>query len=79
MVIFCTKCLLITITTTNCVILRRCVATCFSHYVVILRPFKYIKTKITIADIIYGVSLRSQYDPIRDVCKCSFRDDYVMA
>ena len=31
------------------IILHRCTATCFNHYVVILRPLKYIKPKITIA------------------------------
>jgi ABC-type uncharacterized transport system permease subunit len=46
--------LLITVNKSNFIILHSYVATCFSHYVVILRLFKYIKTEITIATRVMG-------------------------
>jgi len=40
--------------------LYKYVSTGFSHYMVIFRTFMYIETKITVADIIYGVRLSSE-------------------
>ena len=44
------------------VTLCRCAATCFNHYVFVLRLSKYIKTKITVAILCMGggVKLTSQ-------------------
>jgi hypothetical protein len=35
-------------------VLYRCAATCFNNYLVILRPLKSIKRKITIATLVVG-------------------------
>jgi hypothetical protein len=45
------------------------VATCFNHYMVILRPFKYIKTKITIATSVMGVRFRSPSLVLKNACQ----------
>jgi uncharacterized radical SAM superfamily protein len=47
--LFCTNyTIVITINATDFIItLYRCAATCFSHFVVYIRPLGYVKTKIT--------------------------------
>jgi len=36
------------------IIFGSCAASCFKHYVVILRPLKYIQTKVTITTSLVG-------------------------
>jgi hypothetical protein len=47
----------------------RYAAACVNHYMVIHRPLKYIKTKIKIPNISYGVRFRSPSVPSSRVKK----------